>query len=181
MNPTQPPQRAYSEAASPEASVLRVDAVLEHIYISPGHDYWGKRAEDAPEHGIRDVPDVRAVEGKGLEGDRYFQGRANRLGQVTFFEAEVFDAIREQFQLPALSPAVFRRNLIVRGIRLRGLMGRRFVFQGVTFEGSQECKPCVWMDRAVAMGAQQFMREPFRGGLRARVCSTGVLRVNPPT
>ena len=154
-----------------------ITAALEHIYISPGHDYWRKPDAPAVWHGIRDVPEVECVPGKGLVGDRYFHGKAGKMGQVTFFDAATADAIREQFGLPDLAASVFRRNLIVRGVTLSELLNREFVFQGVTFEGVQECKPCVWMDRAVTQGVQAFMRDAFRGGLRARIRTGGVLRV----
>jgi MOSC domain-containing protein YiiM len=75
---------------------------------------------------------------------------------------------------------VFRRNLVVRGVDLAAWKGRRFRFQGVEFEGSQECTPCHWMDRVVAEGAQQWMKERFRGGLRAKILSDGWLRVDAP-
>lgn len=154
------------------------DWTLEHVFISSGHAYWGKRDAAVEPHAIHEILEVQCLAGKGLEGDRYSTGRAGRLGQVTFFEAEVVESIRERFSLAELSATVFRRNLIVRGVRLRALLGRRFAFGGVEFEGTQECKPCVWMDRAVADGAQAFMREAFRGGLRARVLTDGVLRVD---
>ena len=46
--------------------------------------------------------------------------------------------------------------------------------QGVRFHGTQECKPCYWMDRAIAPGAEKFLKG--RGGLRARILSDGTLR-----
>jgi len=38
----------------------------------------------------------------------------------------------------------------------------------------EECRPCYWMDRAIAPGAEQFLKG--RGGLRARIFSNGELR-----
>jgi hypothetical protein len=34
------------------------------------------------------------------------------------------------------------------------------------------------MDQAVAPGAEEFLKTRFRGGLRARILSDGVLRVS---
>ncbi len=80
--------------------------------------------------------------------------------------------------MPELSSSVFRRNLIVRGIDLAAWAGKRFRFQGISFEASEECKPCHWMDEVVAKGAEDFLKTGFRGGLRARVLTDGVLRVS---
>ena len=60
---------------------------------------------------------------------------------------------------------------------LREWVGTRFRFQGVDFEASEECRPCYWMDETVAPGVEEFLRENFRGGLRARILSDGILRV----
>ncbi len=165
--PTTPPVAAWT-------------ATLEAIVISPGHDYWGKQGEGRMQHGGHMPAEVRAVEHMGLEGDRYFGEKPGGRGQVTFLDADVVDAVRRDFKLPRLPASVFRRNLIVRGVDggLARWLGETFEFQAVRFEGAQECKPCVWMDRVVAPGVQAFLKESFRGGLRARVLSTGMLRVD---
>jgi MOSC domain-containing protein YiiM len=97
---------------------------------------------------------------------------------VTFFDAGAVDAVRQNFDCPELSAGEFRRNLIVRGVDLSAWVGKRFLFQGVEFEGSEECKPCYWMDEVVGAGTEEFLRQQFRGGLRARICSNGRLRVS---
>lgn len=157
------------------------NAGLVTIYISPGHDYWGRNGAGRLQHGMRTPDEVEAVAGAGLRGDRYFNERPGGKGQVTFFEAEVAAAVRKDFRLPKLPGSVFRRNLMVSGVRLREWLGRRFMFQGVEFEGAQECRPCDWMDRAVAPGVEAFLRKDFRGGLRARVMRGGTLRVTNPS
>ena len=113
----------------------------------------------------------------GLKGDRYFGYKPDFKGQVTFFDADVVDAVRERTGNQDLSSGEFRRNLIVRGVRLGDWVGKRFRFQGVEFEGSEECKPCYWMDEAVAPGTEEFLKSSCRGGLRARILTDGVLRV----
>lgn len=152
-------------------------ADLEAIYISPGHDYWGRRGEGRLQHGILTPREVECVAGAGLRGDRYFNERPGGRGQVTFFEAGMVRDVRAEFRLPKLPASVFRRNLLVEGVALREWKGRRFVFQGVEFEGTQECKPCDWMNRVIEPGAEDFLKENFRGGLRARILSDGTLRI----
>lgn len=169
MNPADDP--------APVPELADWDAVLEAIFISAGHDYWGRQGEGRMQHGIQSLDHVECVAGKGLMGDRYFNKHKDYKGQVTFFDAAVVEGIREQFKLPKLPASVFRRNLIVRGVDLSAWLGRRFRFQGITFEGSQECKPCHWMDRVISDGAEDYLKIHFRGGLRARVIDDGVLRV----
>lgn len=165
-----------------DAPPVTLDARLKAIYVSPGHDYWGRQGEGRLQHGILSVPEVECVACSGLRGDRYFNYRKDFKGQVTFFDEQVAIAVQTEFKLPKLPASVFRRNLIVAGkdLDLRGLLGRRFLFQGVEFEGSQECRPCEWMDRVVSSGCEAFLKLDFRGGLRAKVISGGILRVDSP-
>lgn len=116
----------------------------------------------------------------GLRGDRYFGICPDDKGQVTFFDAVVVEKIRLLFKLPKIPASVFRRNLIVSGVNLAEWNQRSFHLQGVEFEGSQECTPCEWMDRVIALGAREFLKENFRGGLRARVITSGTLSVTLP-
>ncbi|RYD19677.1 MAG: MOSC domain-containing protein, partial [Verrucomicrobiaceae bacterium] len=129
------------------------------------------------DHGILGLREVECVAGMGLKGDRYFGFKPDFKGQVTFFDAAMADAVRQQFSLPDLPNSAFRRNLVVRGADLSAWAGKRFRFQGVEFEGSEECKPCYWMDQVAAPGTEAFLTGGFRGGLRARVLSEGILRV----
>lgn len=128
------------------------------------------------QHGIQELDEIQCVAGKGLLGDRYFNTRPNFKGQVTFFDAQVVDEIREVFKLKRLPASVFRRNIVVSGLDLRACLGKRFWIQGVEFEGTQECKPCHWMDRVVASGVKDHLDTHFRGGLRARVITDGFIR-----
>lgn len=161
-----------------DAEVSSVEGRLLYAYISGGHDYWGRHGEGRLQHGIADLEEVECVAGRGLRGDRYFDYRPDFKGQVTFFDNRVVEAVRKEFNLPKLPASVFRRNLIVEGIDLAEWKGRRFRFQNVIFEGTHECTPCKWMDRAIEKGALDFLRSDFRGGLRAKILTDGVLCVD---
>ena len=76
-----------------------------------------------------------------------------------------------------LSSSEFRRNLVVRGADLSAWVGKNFRFQGIEFEGSEDCKPCYWMDEAVAPGTDELLKKQFQGGLRARILTDGWLRI----
>jgi molybdopterin synthase catalytic subunit len=151
-------------------------ASIEQIWISPGHDFRGRHGQEREDHGVLAVESVECVPGMGLRGDRYFGYKPNFKGQVTFFEADIVRQVWENFGLTDLSTGVFRRNVVVRGVRLRDWVGRRFVLDGIEFEGVEECKPCYWMDQAVAPGTEKFLLGECRGGLRARILSHGTLR-----
>ena len=152
-------------------------AELLENWISAGNDFRGRHEKGRLDHGIRSVTEIECVAGLGLRGDRYFGYKPDFKGQVTFFDADAVQAVRDHFSRPDLSSSIFRRNLIVRGADLGAWVGKRFRFQGIDFEATEECKPCYWMDEAVAPGAEEFLKANFRGGLRARILSDGMLRV----
>lgn len=149
---------------------------IEHLFISPGHNYFGHHEKPPGEHPIVAVKEVECVAGKGLMGDRFFDFKENYKGQVTFFSTEVFEALKRELNLPEARPEATRRNAFTRGVDLNTLIGKRFEIQGIEFEGVCECSPCYWMNSALGAGAEKFLHG--RGGLRARILTDGTLRVD---
>jgi MOSC domain-containing protein YiiM len=151
--------------------------VIRHIFLSEGHNFFGRFGQPAGEHPIRDVPLANCRAGWGLEGDRFYGYRPGYKGQVTFFAWETYEAAKREFRVPALLPEVFRRNVVVEGIDLNALIGRRFSLGGIEFEGTGEARPCHWMNSVVAPGAEDWLMG--RGGLRTKVVTDGVLSAGP--
>lgn len=148
---------------------------VEHLFISPGHNYFGHHGQPAGAHPLVEVKEVECVAGKGLSGDRFFDFKDNYKGQITLFASEVFADVCQQLGVTGKSPGVTRRNVITKGVDLNTLIGKTFEVQGVLFEGVSECSPCYWMNGAIGPGAEAALHG--RGGLRARILTDGVLRV----
>lgn len=151
--------------------------LIEHLYLSPSHNYFGHHGGPAGTAPIVEVPEIECVAGRGLRGDRFFDYKPDYKGQITFFAMEVFEELRAHLGVHDLPPAAVRRNVFTRGIDLNTLIGREFELQGLRFAGAEECRPCYWMDQAVAPGAEIRLRGC--GGLRARILTSGSLRLNP--
>jgi hypothetical protein len=159
---------------------------VEHLYLSPGHNYFGHHGKPADEHPIVEVSAVECVAGRGLRGDRFFDYKPDYKGQITFFSGEIYDELcntllipnsqRSALSSPLPTPSAFRRNVITRGVDLNTLIGKTFTLQGVTFEGTAECTPCYWMDQAFAPGTEAALKG--RGGLRAKILTDGRLHVD---
>lgn len=146
------------------------------IFISPGHNFFGRHEQQPLGHPTLAVNEISCVAGRGLVGDRFFSFKENYKGQVTFFASEVFAEVSQKLAVPEKSPGVTRRNVITRDVDLNSLVGKRFAIQGIEFEGVGECSPCHWMNHAIAPGAEAALHG--RGGLRARILTDGVLRVD---
>lgn len=128
---------------------------------------------EALDHGMVDEDEIECVAGSGIRGDRYFDFKEDFKGQITFFDAAVYEAVKEKFEIPELQPKAFRRNVLTSGVDLNELIGKRFQIGDVVFEGSEEAAPCYWMNDACAPGVEEFLKG--KGGLRARIREGGLL------
>lgn len=153
---------------------------VRHLFVSPGHNYFGHAGQPAGVHSTVEVEQIECVAGRGIRGDRFFDHKDNYKGQITFFAWEILAALQQELQLPSLDVAATRRNVITVSQDLNALIGHEFEIQGVRFAGVEECRPCHWMNDAFGdPRAESWLKG--RGGLRARILTDGVLRRSGPT
>ena len=154
---------------------------IHNIFISPGHNYFGRPKDGPGEHATLDLRAVEAVAGQGLAGDRYFGVPAHYDAQITFVGWEVFCALQAEFGRAEWSPVLMRRNVVIEGVPLNALIGQPFTLDfgdhQVDLVGAKHCAPCAWMDAMLTPGAQKFLRG--RGGLRARIVTSGMIVRGP--
>jgi MOSC domain-containing protein len=148
--------------------------IVRNLFVSSEHNYFGHHGQEPGQSPILEMQEVECVAGKGIRHDRFFEYQEDYKGQITFFSLEVFDEVCRELGVRDASPGIVRRNVIVEGVDLNQLVGKRFAVQGVAFDGICECKPCYWMDHAIAPGAERLLQG--RGGLRARILTDGILR-----
>lgn len=127
----------------------------------------------AREAAMHAVEQVVAETGAGLVGDRY-HGRNGKRG-VTLIQAEHLPVIAALSGLDAVMPAILRRNVVVSGLPLVALKGRRFRIGNALLEGTAPCDPCSRMEAALGPGGFNAMRG--HGGLCARILEGGTLRL----
>jgi MOSC domain-containing protein YiiM len=122
------------------------------------------------------VESVDAVAGGGLRGNRYFfaDGNAPPGRAITLIAAEALEAFEAETAIP-LSAAESRRNVLVRGIDVNALVGRRFRVGGVECEGVELCEPCAHLQGMTRPGVLEGM--VHRAGLNADVLSDGEIAV----
>jgi hypothetical protein len=120
---------------------------------------------------LRRVDSVAALPGRGLEGDRYAEGRGTfsapgRGYELTLVEADVLDAVE-------LSWEDARRNIVTDGISLNALVGHRFRIGSVACVGRRLAEPCAHLERLVRPGLLRPL--VHRGGLRADILTGGTI------
>jgi MOSC domain-containing protein YiiM len=120
------------------------------------------------------VTEARVVEGRGLVGDRYFEGTGTYSDwpgdgrHVTLVEIDALEAV-------GLDGASARRNLVTSGIDLNALVGHEFRVGEVLLRGTRLCEPCDHLERLTRPGVLRAL--VHRGGVRADVVTGGVIRV----
>jgi len=120
---------------------------------------------------MREVEAAEAIAGKGLVGDRYGSGSGKR--GITLIQAEHLPVIAALAGLDAIAPATLRRNVVVAGLPLIALKGRRFRIGEALCEGTEPCDPCSRMEAALGPGGYNAMRG--HGGLCARIVEGGAI------
>ena len=153
---------------------VNMNVTLKHLFISPGHNYYGRHGKGAMDYPIEEVERISCVAGRGIEGDRFFDYKPDYKGQITLFDWAVYERVRDEIVKGELDPKAFRRNVVVVGVDLNGLIDKRFTLGGLELTGSCECSPCYWMDRATGEDSvEEFLQG--RGGLRCRILTDAVL------
>ena len=145
------------------------------LFISPG---IGER--------MRARSEVRALAGKGLEGDRYALGVGSysRVARpvarhVSLIGREAMDAANNELSRRGLVPFELgetRRNIVVEGIDVYALLGQGFRIGAVRMRGSDITRPCHLP--SAAAGKPGF-KEAYhnRGGILAEILSDGVISI----
>ena len=129
---------------------------------------------------LRNIEQVNAIEGMGLEGDRYY----NRTGtysdkhdesrEATFIESESLDALAKDYNIE-LEGTESRRNISTRGVALNHLVGKEFKVGEAIFRGVRLCEPCTHLEEVSGKPARKGLIH--RGGLRAQIVKSGLIRI----
>lgn len=132
---------------------------LEWIGIRPG------RGEP-----VQSIEQASIAPGTGIDGDR-FKGKETSKRQVTLIQQEHLPVIASCVHRDSLDPAIVRRNLVVSGINLLALKGKRFRVGTVLLEYTGLCHPCSKIEEFLGPGGYNAMRG--HGGITARVLEAG--------
>jgi hypothetical protein len=154
-------------ARPPRAAAPRGAGTIEAICVA------GSAGEPA-----QALQAVRALAGRGLEGDRHVTGTGTFPSgppgsALTMIAAEVCESFD-----PPLTASEHRRNLVTRGIDLNGLVGREFTIGEVRCRGMRLCEPCTVVQRYA--GRPVLRALVHRGGLRADILEDGEIRLGDP-
>lgn len=165
------PKGSVAKATPGGATGFR--GTLLHIHIA-----------EAASYEMEELQEARCVAGRGIEGDRYFNGTGTYspkpdTHEVTLIEQEVLDALARndpplQGGPIVLRPEDHRRNLTVIGVPLNHLVGRRFRVGEVILRGGRLNFPCKYLEEL--LGLPVFLPLYNRSGLNCSIERGGIIR-----
>ena len=138
----------------------------------------GEKAKE-PLHYIQSV---KAVKGKGLEGDRYFykQGTFNKpqlsqdVREISIVPYETLEICNSRLEV-ALDFLDLRRNLVIKDFDMELLEGKVFHIGEVHLKIVRTAPPCRYLSRLV--GEDMMSGLKYIGGYRATIVKSGLLCV----
>lgn len=144
--------------------LLAMAGHVEGIYVSPEKGMLPEPVES-----------VRAVAGRGLEGNRYFYDADAPPGRaITLIAAEAVEAMEREHGI-SIEPRESRRNVVTRGVDVNDLVGKRFRVGDVECQGVELCEPCASLERMTKPGVIKGLLH--RGGLNADILSDGPIKI----
>ena len=128
---------------------------------------------------MQSVSEARAVPGRGLEGDRYFDQKGTFSKplpdrELTLIEAEAIEAMERELNVD-YGLCDSRRNVVTRGVPLNHLVGKEFWIGEVKARGLCLCEPCSHLQKLSHEKVLPGL--VHRGGLRAQILTEGLIRV----
>jgi len=129
------------------------------------------------------VDTAHAIEGKGLEGDRYF------YKQGTFNKPQLSQNVREISIIPyetlrlcnarldtTLDFLDLRRNLVIKNFNAEQITHKIFTIGTAKFKIVRTCPPCRYLSRLLDADIMKGLK--YIGGYRATIVQSGTISVN---
>ena len=142
---------------------------LFNNFIQPGEVIWmGVRIKSKQPMKVMDEVNVEIG---GLENDRYNIGKQDGPRSVTLIQDEHLLAVASFLNRAAIDPSLLRRNIVVKGINLNALKGKKISIGDAILEMTGFCHPCSRMEEALGVGGYNAMRG--HGGITCKVIKPG--------
>ena len=119
---------------------------------------------------INEVSSIDVLANKGIVGDRHFNEYNDPYNQLSLIESENIDYYNLKYGLN-ISYINFRRNVVTKGIKLNGLIGKKLLIGNVKVKVIDLCRPCKHLTEM--LNQYNILKEFLRGGgLRCQILSS---------
>ena len=150
---------------------MNMSATVENIFIT-------KTRREQP----YEIEAAKLEAGKGIVGDRYHERALEFLAvgdqvpanHISLISKEELAGFLEHNNTE-IDYANFRRNVLVSGIDLRGLIGKQFKLGSALCQGIEDCDPCAFLAATVHRAVLPELKK--KAGLRAIILEDGDLKI----
>ena len=150
---------------------MNMSATVENIFIT-------KTRREQPHQ----IEAAKLEAGKGIVGDRYHEraleflavGDSVPANHISLISKEELAGFLEHNNAE-IDYADFRRNVLISGIDLRGLIGKHFTLGSALCQGIEDCDPCAFLAATVHRSVIPELKE--KAGLRAIILEDGDLKI----
>tara|TARA_B100000686_G_C16380586_1_gene757311 strand:- start:36 stop:482 length:447 start_codon:yes stop_codon:yes gene_type:complete len=119
---------------------------------------------------INEVSLIDVLTDKGIVGDRHFKDFNDPYCQLTLIESENIEYYNTKYGLN-ISYVDFRRNIVTKGIKLNGLIGKKLLIGNVKVKVLDLCRPCKHLTEM--LNQENILKEFLkRGGIRCQILSS---------
>jgi len=126
------------------------------------------------------VQQIKAMAGRGIEGDRYFLGtgtyskKPEAGRQITLIKSEVLQWLNNEFQI-SVKPEESRRNVLTRDVEINELVGTEFFVGLVLLKAHRITQPCRYLEKLLGRpGLYKALWD--NGGISCEILSDGTIK-----
>jgi MOSC domain-containing protein YiiM len=128
------------------------------------------------------VDTIKAIQGKGLEGDRYFYKRGTfnkpqldqNAREVTLIDEKALDECNSRLDTK-LDFLDLRRNLVIANLDYEMLKDQTFIIGSAQFKIIRTAPPCRYLSRLLDKDMMKGLK--YIGGYRAKIIQSGKIGV----
>lgn len=121
---------------------------------------------------VEELDQLQLTVENGMIGDHY--SGTSRKRQVSLMQEDFLMQVSQRMGLK-VDMTMTRRNILIQGINLTDLIGKRFRIGTAVLEGTGPCKPCKQMDTTIGPGGWKAMEG--LAGITACVLEDGEVKV----
>ena len=126
------------------------------------------------------IQQLKAMAGRGIEGDRYFLGTGTYSKkpepgrQITLIKSEVLQWLNNEFQI-SVEPEESRRNVLTRDVEINDLIGTEFFAGPVLLKAHRVTQPCRYLEKL--LGRPGLYKALWNnGGISCEILSDGIIK-----
>ena len=128
------------------------------------------------------VDSIQAIEGRGLEGDRYYYKRGTfnkpqldqNAREVTLIDEKALDECNSRLDTK-LDFLDLRRNLVIANLDYDSLKNKTFTIGTAHFKIIRTAPPCRYLSRLLDEDMMKGLK--YIGGYRAKIIQSGIMEV----